>query len=149
MGKKIAVGVTAAVVALVGGIAYAGSAAEDRKAERAKQYVTWKLDDQLDGIDATDAQRKTVHGLKDQLFEEGLKMRATKEQVRTGLVEQWKAPRPDANAVHALVDRMMDEVRAFAHKAADAGITLHQTLSAEQRQEVLQKVEARRSRWSH
>lgn len=146
MNKKLIAGL-AVGAALVGGIAVAGSELSDRKVERAKQFITWKLDDALDELDANDRQRETAVALKDQLFEEGLKVKGTHEQVREGLVAQWKSDRVDANTVHALVDRFIDGARAFAHKAADAGITLHGALTPEQRALALQKMEERRGRW--
>ena len=147
--NRIIVAAVAGVVALVGGIAWAGSTSGERHAARAKQFITWRVDDALDELDATDAQRTKVHAIKDQLFEEGVRLHATKEQVRAGLIAQWKTDRPDGTAVHALVDRMFDDLRAFAHKVADAGIALHQTLNPEQRQALLERAEARHGRWHH
>lgn len=150
MNKKLLAGVVLGAVALAGGAAVAAANDNDeRKAKRANQYITWKLDDALDELNASDAQKKQTMVLKDQLFAEGLKLRTTKERVREGLVQQWKAQNPDANTVHALVDQMLDEVRGFAHKAADAGLAFHKLLTPEQREAALQRHEERRARWSH
>ncbi len=146
---------TAAVtVAMAAGLTWAQTRQDDskaelsqRKVERAKQYATWKLNDLLDELDADAKQREVLHGLKDQLIDEGVALHPAKQALRDELLTQWKSERPDANAAHAAVDRMFDEVRAFAHKVVDAGLTLHQTLRPEQRTELVERAESRRSRW--
>lgn len=145
MDKKRMAAVVVGAVALVGGIAVAANDDTERHTKRANQYITWKLEDALDELEATDAQKQQTMALKDGLFAEGVKLRGTKERVREGLVAQWKSPNPDANTVHALVDQMLDEVRGFAHKAADAGLAFHRILTPEQRQEAVERVEARRA----
>ena len=104
--------------------------------ERVKQMITWRLDDRLEDIDATDAQKRSIQGLKDSLFEEG--QRVMKEQKDSGqeLLTQWDAAQPDARAVHALVDARVDAWRGFAHKVADAFLEAHRVLSPAQRQQV-------------
>lgn len=105
--KRMVLGIVAGAVVLVGGLALAGTQVADHRSERARHFLGWKLDDALDGIDADDAQRKIAHQLKDQLFDEWLKVKATHEQVRAGLVESsatrsarpscWRRP-PGASA---------------------------------------------------
>ena len=72
MNRKLIAAVVAGV-ALVGGLAFAGSELADHRTERARQFISWKLDDALDDIDANDAQRQTAVQLKDQLFDDGVK----------------------------------------------------------------------------
>lgn len=145
--RTVAIAVTA-VVALVGGLAYAGVQGT-RDVERARKFISWKVDDALDQLDATDAQRNTAQSLANELIDEGVKLRTAKETVRAGLTEQWKRDRADPAVVHGLVDQMFEEVRAFAHKAADAAIAFHATLSPEQKKQALQMHEERRARWGH
>jgi protein CpxP len=146
MNRRWLIGIVAGVGVLAAGVAFAASSV-GRSPERAKQFINWRVDDALDEIDANDTQRQKVHAMKDRLFDEGMKLRDTKQDVRDGLVEQWKSEKPDATAVHALVDQMIEDVRAFAHKAADAAIELHGTLNPEQRAEILQRAEQHRGRY--
>ena len=148
MNRKLIIGLTAVAVVLAAGMAIAAtsSRAYERGPERAKQFINWRVDDALDELNATDAQRAKAHALKDRLFDEAMKMRADKEQVRAVLIEQWKSDRPDAAAVHQEVDRIADEFRAFAHQAADAALELHQSLTPEQRAELLQRAEQHQGR---
>ena len=148
MNRKLVIGLAAGALVLAAGVAIAATSTrgQERGPERARQFINWKVDDALDELDATDAQRAKAHALKDRLFEEGMKMRDEKEQVRAALMEQWKSDRPDAAAVHREVDRIADEFRAFAHQAADAALELHQTLTPEQRAELLQRAEQHHGR---
>jgi periplasmic protein CpxP/Spy len=149
MNRKLIVGIIAGAVVLVAaGVAFA-AASSSRGPERARQFIAWRLDDALDDIDATDAQRAKAHALKDRLFDEGMKLRDSKEEIHARLVEQWRSERPDSAAVHRLVDQMVDEIRGFAHQAADSAIELHQALTPEQRAEVLKRAEEHRGRHRH
>jgi protein CpxP len=151
MNKRIAMGAAAAAVVLVGGLAFAQGRAQSGPSEkdltRARQHATWKVDDALDGIRADARQREVVHAVKDELFTAGFALRGPKETLREELVAQWRSPNPDANTAHAAVDRMLDQVRGFAHLAVDAGLKVHQVLRPEQREQLYQKLEERRSRW--
>lgn len=105
----------------------------DMDPERARQMVTWKVDDVLDDIDATDAQRKAVMTTKDRLFERGLALRAEQkleqEEVRTLLAED----RPDADRLHELVDSASARWTKFGHEVADAVLDLHGRFDKKQR----------------
>jgi len=101
--------------------------------ERAYRFISFRVDSKLDDLKATDAQRQQVHALKEDLFNEGKKLHEGQEAARKELMAQWDADRVDANRVHKIVDERLDAFRAFAHKAADAAIRLHDTLSPEQR----------------
>ncbi|MFY0580418.1 Spy/CpxP family protein refolding chaperone [Cystobacter fuscus] len=79
-----------------------------RNPERIKQMITWRLDDRLEDLKATDDQKRTIQGLKDSLFDEGQKLVAEQREAGKELVNQWDAAQPDARAVHALVDARVD-----------------------------------------
>ncbi|WNG34454.1 periplasmic heavy metal sensor [Archangium violaceum] len=111
-----------------------------RDPERVKQMVTWKLDDKLEDLKATDSQKQALHGLKDSLFEDGKRLFEEQKGARAQMVEQWESPNPDSRAVHALVDARVDAFRAFAHKLADAALEAHRILTPEQRQQVTARV---------
>ncbi|ATB28055.1 Spy/CpxP family protein refolding chaperone [Melittangium boletus] len=107
-----------------------------RDPERIKQMITWKLDDRLEELNATDAQKRTLQGLKDGLFEDGKRLVVENKEARKQALEQWDSAQPDATRVHALVDARVDALRGFAHKVADAFLEAHRVLSPEQRQQV-------------
>ncbi|RYZ37299.1 MAG: periplasmic heavy metal sensor [Myxococcaceae bacterium] len=103
---------------------------------RIHQMVTWKLDDKLDDLDATEAQRTSIHAVKDRLLTEGQGLMQGQQAARAEAVTQLTSDTPDAAKLHALVDARVDAARAFAHKAVDAVLEVHRTLTPAQRQEL-------------
>jgi Spy/CpxP family protein refolding chaperone len=114
-----------------------------------RQMMNWKVDDSLDAINANDQQRSSAHALANQIFDDGMKLHQTRDQVRADLMQQWKSDHPDANVVHADVDKMVDAFRAFAHKVADAALKFHDQLSPEQRNQLAQRAEEKHAQWGH
>lgn len=110
---------------------------------RIDKMVTAHLDDALDDLKATDAQRAQVLALKDKLLKDVAALRQGQADAKRALVAQWDSATPDRAAVHALVDARIDAIRAFAHEAADAGLDLHGILTPEQRAQISKKVHRR------
>ncbi|MBM7114063.1 Spy/CpxP family protein refolding chaperone [[Archangium] primigenium] len=117
-----------------------------RDPERVKQMITWRLDDRLEQLKATDAQKRTIQGLKDGLFEDGKQLMEGNKDAREQALAQWDAERPDATRVHALVDARVDALRGFAHKVADAFLRAHETLTPAQRQQVSSQIREHHAR---
>ena len=103
--------------------------------------VTAHLDDALDDLKATDAQRAQIQALKDKLLKDGQALHQGQADAKKALLAQWDSATPDRAAVHALVDARIDAIRAFAHEAADAGLDLHGILTPEQRAQIAKKVQ--------
>ncbi|WP_338864118.1 Spy/CpxP family protein refolding chaperone [Myxococcus stipitatus] len=134
MKKKLAVAGSAVVaVVLLSGFAFRGGPHHGHNPERFKQVVTWKLNDKLDDVGATEAQRQSIHAVKDRLFDEGVQLAEGQHATRSEVVAQLESDKPDAQALHALVDARIEALRAFAHKATDAVLEVHGTLTPEQR----------------
>lgn len=108
--------------------------------ERMKQMITWRLDDRLEDLKATDAQKQAIHELKDSLFEDGKNLFEQQKDAKEQMLRQWESPNPDSKAVHALVDARVDAFRAFAHRMADAALEAHRILTPEQRQQLTDDV---------
>jgi Spy/CpxP family protein refolding chaperone len=124
-------------------LAPAGCARHRADPAHIDKVVTAHLDDALDNLDATGAQRAKVHSLKDKLLQDGLALRGGQREARRELVAQWDADRPDAAKVHAVIDARIEALRAFAHEAADAALDLHETLTPEQRAKVSKRIHRR------
>lgn len=137
MKKQIAI-VTSAVLAVVllSGFAFRGGHGWSHNPERIKQMVTWRLNDKLDDLEATDAQVKSINAVKDRLFEDGVQLMEEQHGARTEAFTQLSSDSPDAQKLHALVDARLDAMRAFAHKMTDAALEVHGTLTPEQRKEL-------------
>jgi Spy/CpxP family protein refolding chaperone len=109
--------------------------------------VTAHVDDVLDDLKTTDAQRQQILAVKDRMLAKGLALRQAGQPLHEELLAQWNSPNPDRARLHALVDQQLDAMRAFAHDAVDAGVEVHDTLTPEQRAQVTKKAERMR-RWA-
>ncbi|MFP2957098.1 Spy/CpxP family protein refolding chaperone [Myxococcus sp. 1LA] len=140
MMKRFAVvGSAMLAVALLSGFAMRGGPRWGKDPERVKQLVTWKLDDKLDTLDATQAQRQSIHAVKDRLFSDGVQLMQENRGVREEAFQQLASDTPDRQKLHALVDARIEAMRAFAHKATDAALEVHGTLTPQQRKELAEQ----------
>ena len=117
-----------------------GSSDPAKQMERAQKYVNMRIDDELDDIKATPAQKTDIHALADGLFPLVVKLRTDGMAAKATALAQLEQPKPDGAALHALVDERFDAFRAFAHTAVDAVLKAHETLTPEQRTEVMAKI---------
>ena len=108
--------------------------------------VTEHVDEVLDEIDATPAQRAKVHEIKDRLLASAREAHEAHGADRQALLEAWRSPNPDRAALLARVDARIDAMRAFAHQAVDGALEVQATLTPEQREKVAKKVERRMGR---
>lgn len=136
MKKKIAIAASAVLaVVLLSGFR-GGGWGWNKDPERIKQMITWRLNDKLDDLQATDAQKQAVNGVKDRLFEQGKLMAQEHQAVRVEVLTQLEGDYPDAQKLHGIVDSRIDAVRAFAHQVVDAALEVHKVLTPEQRKEL-------------
>ncbi len=103
-------------------------------------FVSHRLDDALDDLDATPQQRTQIHALADKLVADAQKLRAGRKEVHQQLVAQWDAATPDRARLHAIVDQQIDELRAMAHEAVDSAVDAHGILNADQRAKISKKL---------
>jgi periplasmic protein CpxP/Spy len=106
-------------------------------------FVENRVDDALDDVDATPAQREQIQSIVKGLVADAQKLREGHGADHGELLALWKSDAPDAARLHALVDERAAELTAFAHRAADAAMELHATLTPEQRAQVTRKLERR------
>ena len=72
--------------------------------------ITWKLNDRLEDLDATDAQKQSVNAVKDRLFEDGKRLAEEHQATRLEVLTQLESDTPDAQKLHGLVDARLDAV---------------------------------------
>ncbi|HVP69116.1 MAG TPA: Spy/CpxP family protein refolding chaperone [Anaeromyxobacteraceae bacterium] len=139
VGRKvlIAVPVFAVALALAGWGACRHHAADPAQVTA---RVNARVASALDELNATPDQRARISALKDKLLADGLALSAARKDVRSALLALWDQPNPSAADVHALLDARIEDLRKFAHEAADAGLELHATLTPEQRAQVSAKI---------
>lgn len=134
MSKWMLLGVSLAVMGAIG----CGGGA---RAERMEKVVQWKVDDALDELDATQAQRERVQAITKDALAKAKPIAEQGQAASAALVTQWRSPAPDASAVHQLVDTQLETVRAFAHVLVDRGLEVHQLLTPKQRDQVSARLE--------
>jgi Spy/CpxP family protein refolding chaperone len=137
--KKIVLASVAslAIVGLLAGFAQH----QMRNPKRQYEFISVKVNKLLDEIKATDAQRAQVNQMKDELWQQGQGMHQTHRQLMEELLSQWGADQVDAAKVHALVNEKIDGLRAFADKAVDDSIQLHDLLTPEQRAKLQEEIQ--------
>lgn len=134
----------AGVVALTGfrgGCGGHGHGRGGHDPERMAAFVTDHVDDALDDLDATPDQRARIHAVKERLLAAGAKAREGRKAAHGALLAEWKSEAPDRARLHALVDERVEEMRALAHEAVDAGVEVHGVLAPEQRAKLGRKAE--------
>lgn len=104
-------------------------------------FVKDRVDDVLDDLSATDAQRQQIHAIEERLLARGAALHQDHDAARAELLAQWQSPNPDRARLHALVDQRVEAMRAFMHEAVDAGVDVHGVLTPEQREKVTKKIE--------
>lgn len=127
-------------LAVLGGFA-GGCGHRPRDPAEMAAFVKDRVDDALDDLSATDAQRQQVQAVADRLLASGRALHQDGEPLHAEIKAQWESPNPDRARLHALVDQRIDALRAFAHQAVDAGIEVHDVLTPEQRAKAERKVE--------
>ena len=132
------------VVALVGwsgGCGRGHGHGHGRDPAQVAAFVTDRVDDALDDVDATPEQRTRIHAVKERMLAAGQALRAGRAEAHDAVFAEWKAERPDAAKLHALVDAQAEELKALAHQAVDAGVEVHDILTPEQREKLTRKME--------
>ena len=127
----------AVAVSMVGAVGCGRGA----RAERLEKMVALKVDDALDDLDATTAQRERVQAMTKDALTAARPLAEQAQAARGALVTEWKADRPDASRVHQLVDAQLEALRGFAHRLADQAIELHQVLTPQQRALVSERLD--------
>jgi Spy/CpxP family protein refolding chaperone len=108
--------------------------------ERMAKFATERVNDAMDDLDATPAQRTRVLEMKDGLVKEGTRIHGENQEARKELLAQWNQDKMDAQRVHELVDERVDVMRAMAHQVASYGLELHTLLTPQQRAKVSERI---------
>jgi protein CpxP len=140
--KKIVVGAAlVAAIALLAGFVVQGP----MHSKRAYGFVSYRINSMLDEIQATESQRAQVNAIKDDLFNDGVALKQANRNLRKDLVAQWDSDVIDSAKIHALVNDRVDAFRAFANKAADDAIKVHDLLTPAQRAQLKTELEQEHS----
>jgi len=102
--------------------------------------VEWLVDNALDGVNATDAQRTKVQAVKDRVLSQAATLHQAHDSTHEEFARQWQMDKMDAAQLHALVDARIEDLRRVLHTAVDGVVDVHDTLTPAQRQTLMEKV---------
>jgi hypothetical protein len=133
--KKVKLFGAIAAALLLGGATVVSCAGGHGKMspERMKTMVTWKVNDVLDDIGATSAQRKVVLDQTYKVLADAQKLHAQSAGDHEKLLAELESSQPRAEVIHAMVDERSDAFKAFLHRSVDALLVANAALSVDQR----------------
>lgn len=115
--------------------------------KKVDNFLTYRLNDVLDDVQATPAQRQQILAIKDRLMPEAKRLMAERGSHRDEVKQLWLSDSPDPRAVHALIDQRADEMKAFADKVADGILEAHRILTPAQRAQLAERAEKMHQRF--
>lgn len=121
-----------------------GACGHGRHAMMRHKFVDFVVNEKLDDIGATDAQKQRVREVKDRLFNDAKALHSSRGALRQELLGLLEQDNPDPARLKALVHERAEAFTRFADEAADAAIELHGILTPEQRKKLLTEVKAHR-----
>jgi Spy/CpxP family protein refolding chaperone len=139
----LALGVLATGVAGVGAWrshGFHGGGHGDRHHALMARFIDFTLEQKLEELKATDAQKQKVREIKDQLVRDGKALHDDRAAFREEVLALVSRDDLDAAALRALVKSRTDAFVRFADDATQAVVDLHATLTPEQRALLLSDV---------
>ena len=102
-------------------------------------------------LDLTDEQRVQLDGIKDEFIAKAREMRDQKEAMHAAFMAELRKEQISRETLNSLIDQKRAQMDDFINLAMDRLIEFHKTLSAEQREKMVAKIEyfheKHQSRW--
>ncbi len=124
-------------VLLIGVVGFAGCRRHSpgQKAEFMVDYVS-------EALDLTESQRAHLDQIKDELLEKVMEMRADKKTMHAELVTQLKNEKIDKDRLKAMVNDHKSKMEELIDLGIDKLAEFHETLTLEQREKLVAKLES-------
>ena len=106
--------------------------------ERVKTMVTWKVNDVLDEVDATAAQRKVILDASYKVLADFGKLHAQAEGDREKLLGELASNQPRADVIDAMIDTHLEALKGFLHRSVDTLLAANNVLSRDQREQLVE-----------
>jgi Spy/CpxP family protein refolding chaperone len=126
-----------ATVALVGACGRGGCHGGHRDFDEVRKFASWRLDDLLDDLDATDAQRVKIQTAAKDVLDDIEGMKKQHDSNKGQVFADFQAGREDPERLHALIDERFAEANGFAHRTLDRLLAAYNVLTPDQKQDVL------------
>ena len=104
------------------------------------KFIDLAVNEKLDEIGASDAQKQKVGEIKDRLMARGEALRGERMAAHKEIIDQLSKDQPDAERVHALVKERTESFARFADDVASGVLEVHAVLTPEQRQKLMAHV---------
>jgi Spy/CpxP family protein refolding chaperone len=131
-------GLTIALIGVFisGALIFSGcrSHSHEGKAEFMIDYVA-------ETLDLTDEQRGQLDGIKDEFIAKAKEMHAQKEAMHAAFMAELRKEEISRENLNALIDQKRAQMDEFINLALDRLAEFHKTLSAEQREKLVTKIE--------
>src|SRR5262245_22671681 len=101
------------------------------------RFVDFALNEKLDEINATDAQRKKVGEIKERLMKDGHALHEDKAAFHAELLKLLDQDDVDPIALKTMVRQRTEAFTRFVDEATDAVVELHSVFTPEQRKQLL------------
>lgn len=105
--------------------------------EMAHKFMEFVVNEKLDQIGATAAQKAKVRAVEDRLIKKGEALRGERESFHRELMAIIEQDNPDPAQIKALAHERIDKLSRFADEAADALVELHGVFTPDQRRQLL------------
>ena len=131
-------GLTIALIGIFisGALIFTGcrSHSHEHKAEFMVDYIA-------ETIDATDEQRAQLDGIKDEFIAKAKEMHDQKEAMHAAFMAELRKEEISRETLNGLIDQKRTQMEEFVNLAMDRLIEFHKTLSAEQKEKLVTKIE--------
>jgi periplasmic protein CpxP/Spy len=104
------------------------------------KFITWKVNDTLDDLKATDAQRAKVLAVKDRLLAQGQRLHTQHDAAHQQIEQQWLGNQMNVQELRTLADQQLNDLRVFIYQGIDAMAEVHDTLTPAQRTQLLEEI---------
>ena len=117
-----------------------GGFAGHRNPALMRKFVDFAVNEKLDEIGATAAQKQKVREVKDRLLKDGRALHESHEALRGKVLALLAQDNPDPAELKAVIRERTEAVSRFGDEAAAALLEVHAVLTPEQRQKLLAAV---------
>jgi Spy/CpxP family protein refolding chaperone len=112
-----------------------------RDPKKVDSFITWRITDALNDVDATPQQKQQILAIKDRLMPDLTKLMAERTAHHEEIKQLWLSTNLNAAEVRAKIDQRTEEMRQLAYKVSDGVIEAQKILTPEQRQKLADRVE--------
>jgi protein CpxP len=117
--------------------------------EMVHKFITFAVNEKLDQIGASAAQKEKVRAVEDRLIKKGEALHGERDSFRQELMALLEQDSPDPAQVKALAHKHIEKFSQFADEAADAVVELHGVFTPEQRHQLLADLREHMERHHH